>query len=94
MLATDQALWYRRSFQAATKNGQRQLIHFEAVDDSCEVFVNGLLVGTHIGGHTPYSFDITDEIHDGENPLTVRVTDATEEYQLQGKQSLRPRGIW
>ena len=94
MLDTDQALWYRRSFQAATKNGQRQLIHFEAVDYSCEVFVNGQLVGTHTGGHTPFTFDITDEIHDGENRLTVRVTDATEEYQLRGKQSLRPRGIW
>ena len=94
LLHETEALWYRRTFRAKKANNMRLLIHFEAVDYRCEVFVNDQSVGTHVGGHTPFSFDITGAIKDGENALVVRVEDATEEYQLRGKQALNPRGIW
>lgn len=93
LLDGSEALWYRRSFDAK-KSDQRLRLNFEAVDYRCEVFVNGNSVGRHTGGNTPFSFDITDAIQNGENELIVRVEDETEKYQLRGKQTLNARGIW
>ena len=94
LLDESEALFYRRSFIAKPSETERTLLHFEAVDYRCEVFINGRLVGEHIGGNTPFSFDISDAIAEGSNELVVRVEDATEDYQLRGKQALRARGIW
>jgi len=49
------------------------LLHFEAVDYRCEAFVNGTSVGTHTGGNTPFSFNITEALKAGDNELIVRV---------------------
>ncbi|MCA8991400.1 MAG: beta galactosidase jelly roll domain-containing protein [Planctomycetaceae bacterium] len=94
ILNSRQALWYRRSFQCVHPENERVHLNFEAVDYRCQVFVNGKLVGSHVGGNTPFSFDISKAVVDGENELVVRVEDDTEQYQLHGKQTLNPRGIW
>ncbi len=94
LLAPDEALWYRRAFQAAPAEGRRTLLNFEAVDYRCEIFINDKSVGTHQGGSTPFSFDITPVVRAGKNELVVRVTDQTEDWQLRGKQVLKPQGIW
>ncbi|MEM1224641.1 MAG: sulfatase-like hydrolase/transferase [Planctomycetota bacterium] len=93
LLHEDESLWYRRMFEV-TKPDQRWLLHFEAVDYRCQVYVNGVLVGEHTGGNTPFSFDVTDAATVGLNELIVRVEDATERYQLRGKQTLNAKGIW
>ena len=94
LLDATEALWYRRSFTASKSEGKRLMLNFEAVDYRCEVFVNGKSVGTHVGGNTPFSFDVSSAVEDGENELVVRVEDATEAYQLRGKQVINARGIW
>lgn len=94
LLQPNEALWYRRSFALDTGAGQRTLLNFEAVDYRCEVWVNGTAVGTHRGGNTPFTLDITKAAHAGQNELVVRVEDETEGYQLRGKQVLKPKGIW
>jgi len=94
LLDSTEALWYSRNFAAKKSAGKRQLLNFEAVDYHCEVFVNRKSVGSHVGGNTPFSFDISEAIKDGENELIVRIEDATEAYQLRGKQVLNARGIW
>ena len=94
LLQPDEALWYRRTFQAAPPVAGRKLLHFEAVDYRCEAFVNGTSVGRHTGGHTPFTFDITPQLKAGDNELVVRVEDGTEGYQLRGKQVFDPKGIW
>ncbi len=94
LLDSSEALWYRRTFEAAPIANHRTHLNFEAVDYHCEVFVNHVSVGQHTGGHTPFTLDVTDVIKPGVNQLTVRVTDDTEKYQLRGKQTLNPRGIW
>ena len=69
-------LWYRRTFTVpAEMAGRRLLLRFGAVDYRCGVFVNGTLVGTHEGGYTPFEFDITHALLDGENDLCLRVVD-------------------
>ncbi len=94
LLDASEALWYRRAFHASKSDAGKTLLNFEAVDYRCEVFVNGRSVGTHQGGHTPFSFDITEAVREGENELIVRVEDETEGWQLRGKQVLTARGIW
>lgn len=94
LLDPKEALWYRRTFSANRDPSKQRLLHFEAVDYSCEVFVNGSLVGKNQGGNSPFSINITDAIKNGENELIVRVEDKNGGFQLGGKQSLRPRGIW
>ncbi|RMF39081.1 MAG: glycoside hydrolase family 2 [Planctomycetota bacterium] len=94
LLDPSEALWYRRTFSCRTDSDQRTLLNFEAVDYRCQVWVNGQSVGSHVGGNTPFSFDVTGAIRDGQNELLVRVEDATEGWQLRGKQTLNPRGIW
>ena len=92
-ITPEDALWYRRSFEApARRDGQRTLLNFEAVDYQATVWVNDTQVGTHTGGNLPFSFDITGALKPGANTLTVRVTDATDTaYQLHGKQVLESR---
>jgi len=94
LVEPDQTLWYKRSITAKKNAGKRVIIHFEAVDYESTVWVNGKEMGTHVGAHTPFSYDITDALKDGENELLVRVHDATSGFQLVGKQHLKPGGIW
>jgi len=71
-------------------------INFDAVDWSAEVWVNGHRVGSHTGGYTRFSFDITPYIdRSKENALLVKVLDATDDnFQPRGKQVSSPGGIW
>ena len=89
ILQPDQYLHYRTSF--SIPDGfvkKRVLLHFGAVDQECEVYVNGMYVGKHIGGYLPFSFDITECLKE-ENELKVIVTDKTElAPHARGKQKL------
>ena len=89
-------LWYERTFSVPGKwHGKRVLLHFGAVDWKTDVWVNGIAVGSHTGGFTPFAFDITEALAKNGNTLRVRVWDPTEKsYQPRGKQSDKPEGIW
>ena len=93
----DQTLWYRRTFTAPENlDGQRLLLHFNAVDWECAVFVNGTFCGRHQGGYDPFYFDITGAlVPQGDQELVVAVWDPSDKgYQPRGKQILEPQGIW
>lgn len=93
----DEALWYSRSFIIPKKwNGQDIMLNFGAVDWACEVWVNGINVGAHKGGYSPFSINITPALNrSGENSLLVKVIDPTDNgYQPRGKQVNKPNGIW
>lgn len=98
LLYDDQALWYHRvlprNVHAGT--GERTLLHFEACDYRTVVFVGEHEVGRHVGGNTPFSFDITGALATAGDTahLYVRVEDDTGGYQLRGKQVQHPEGIW
>ncbi len=92
-----QELWYHRTFNIpAGWKGKDLLLHFGAVDWKADVWVNDVKVGSHVGGYTPFSFDITPWISKtGDQKLVVRVWDPTDKgYQPRGKQVADPRGIW
>jgi len=99
------AVWYRRSIMLDTLPEGRLLLHFGAVDHRACVYVNGLLCGSHTGGYTAFSVDITDAVHLGENVITVHARDDLRSgTQPYGKQSIkrdsyacsytRTTGIW
>lgn len=96
-LGENKELIYRRDFTVPSSwKGKRILLHFGAVDWKADVWVNGIKVGSHTGGYTPFSFDVTEALYaKGENTLTVKVWDPTDKgYQPRGKQVSRPEGIW
>ncbi len=95
-VGADCELWYERTFTLSPKwSGKRVLLHFGAVDWRADVWVNGVSVGTHTGGFTPFEFDITEVLKKGGNTLRVRVWDPTDEGpQPRGKQVNHPEGIW
>jgi beta-glucuronidase len=67
-------VWFKTSFQAqAPTEGYRTLLYFGAVNYDCRVWVNTHEVGHHIGGFTPFNFDITDQLKNGENVVIVKV---------------------
>ncbi len=95
-VGADKALWYQREFSLPKGwKGQRVLLHFGAVDWMADVWVNGIKVGSHTGGYTPFSFDITQTLNGKDNTLVVRVWDPTDDsYIPHGKQVNKPRGIF
>jgi beta-galactosidase/beta-glucuronidase len=92
-LQPDEWLWYRREF--TRPEGERVLLHFGAVDQTCTVWVNGIEQGSHIGGYLPFSFDVTQALIVGDNVLEVRVRDLSETgVHARGKQRLDRGEIW
>jgi len=64
-------VWYQRRFTVQPKPGQRVFVRFGAVDYHSYVYVNGKFVGEHEGGFTPFSFEVTNLLREGENRITV-----------------------
>lgn len=95
-VGAEKELVYRRSFEVPSSwKGKKVLLHFGAVDWKTDVWVNDVKVGSHTGGFTPFSFDITEALQRKNNTLMVKVWDPTDKgYQPRGKQVSRPEGIW
>ena len=95
-LQPDELLWYHRSFEAPTlPDRARCLLHFDAVDFACAVYVNGAKATEHQGCYLPFEADITEHIQEGPNELTLCVFDPSETgMQLRGKQRLHRGGMW
>ena len=73
----------------------RTLLHFGAVDQIAEVWLNDKHLGRHEGGYLPFTFDITDSVRkEEENHLRVEVTDSLDPTYPYGKQSKKPGGMW
>lgn len=86
-LRPDETLWYRREFEIRElmealpeeiRENARCILHFGAVDQIADVWVNGVHVGRHIGGFTAFSMDITDALQ------CKKSTDETEEDREHG----------
>ena len=81
-------IWYRRKIQvdASKLEDNNYILHFEGSDFVTKLWVNGQFAGSHKGGYTRFSFDITNLVHDGENELVVKVEDSFDMQQPRGKQ--------
>ncbi len=95
ILDIDDILYYRRTF--VLPDGfikERVILHFGAVDQICEVFINGKSVGKNHGGYIPFSFDITDNLNCVENEISLRVYDNLSNVYPYGKQKRNRGGMW
>jgi beta-galactosidase/beta-glucuronidase len=84
-----EAMWYHRRIAIPAGWRERILLHFGGVDHRCEVFLDGRLVGRHVGGQCSFAFDITGFVTaGGTHDLVVSVRDDVRGYvQPSGKQS-------
>lgn len=91
----DDVMCYRRYFVLPDGFSHgRVLLHFEAVDQVCDVFLNDVRIAHHEGGYLPFTIDCM-ELRRGENELRVEVRDDTDSpIYPRGKQSSKPGGIW
>ena len=90
-------MWYRRTFNLPNNwSGKDVIIHFEAVDYKCALWVNDILVGTHKGGFDRFSFNITSYLKsNGSQKIVLAVEDATNfSSQPRGKQQINASGIY
>ena len=92
----DDALWYKTTFTVPSAwKGKRLMLNFDAVDWKTVVYVNDIQIGSHTGGYTHFSFDVTPYLKSGANSLVLKVEDATDnDFQPRGKQVSKPSGIW
>ena len=91
----DSLLLYRTEFKLPKWNSDRVLLHFGAVDQNADIYVNGKYAGGHQGGYDPFSIDVTEYLKSGKNTLAIRVEDPTDsQNHPRGKQVLKPGGIW
>jgi len=71
------SVWYRKSFDfdlaAAKRAGKRTFVHFGGANYRADVFLNGNKLGSHEGGFTPFQFELTEVLQQGENRLLVHV---------------------
>ena len=98
-LKPDEYLWYRRNFNLPgwdrEKGQNRILLHFGAVDQSCEVRINGHKVKRHTGGYLPFEVDISRYAQESANELIVAVKDLSDtSYHSKGKQKLNAGGMF
>ncbi len=89
-------LWYRRElYIERLPSGRRLILHFGAVDQSCEVYLNDHKAAVHQGGYLPFSVDITEELREGTNLLVLRVEDQSDtSFHSRGKQKLLRGGMF
>ena len=70
-------IWMKKDFEIGdglrtTDNG-RFLLYFGAVNYEAIVYVNGKKAGRHVGGFTPFCYDVTDFVHEGKNFVIVKI---------------------
>src|SRR5919199_2083456 len=99
-------VWYSRDFELTLDPGRRALLHFGAVDYEAQVWVDGVFVGRHEGGHTSFVFDVSDALAEGgahtvtvwahDNPHNLAKPRGKQDWQEEAHLIWYPRttGIW
>lgn len=107
-LDTSGVVWFRRHFQVpASYRGKKLRLRFDGVDYFANVYLNGVLLGSHEGYFQPFEFDVSRAINfDGDNVLAVRVDSPEEAWGtvwhmrktlikgIFGHHDCRPGGGW
>lgn len=73
LLYYEGTIWYRKKFNYQIKKGNRLFVHFGAVNYASIVYLNGEELGKHIGGYTPFNFEITQLMRNGQNSMVIKV---------------------
>ncbi len=93
VLMPGEVLWYRKVFRYRPEK-KHTLLNFEAVDQRCEVYLNGHRIGSHDGGYTPFSIEATNFLEETNELLVSVIDDSDESAYAYGKQRIRHGGMW
>ena len=66
-------IWFKKSFNYTINPQKKVILYFGAVNYESIIYLNGELIGKHEGGFTPFNFDITKQIRNGENFVILKV---------------------
>ena len=66
-------IWFKKSFSYTINPQKKVILYFGAVNYESIIYLNGKLIGKHEGGFTPFNFDITKQIRNGENFVILKV---------------------
>lgn len=69
---------YQKVFPSPAQPGERVFLRFDSVDQCCTVFLNGAKIGSHCGGYTAFTVELTEALRP-ENILTVCVSNEKRE---------------
>ena len=89
--------WYKKMISVPKSwSKQRVFVTIGASDWETTVWLDGVLVGKHQGGYTPFSFELTGNMkYDTPQYLVIRVDDKRRDFTLYGKQGYgNARGLW
>ena len=87
-------IYYRKEFILPEGfNKGRVILHFDAVDQICGVYLNRKLVKTNEGGYLPFEVDISDFLEE-KNVIFVKVKDDLDLKYGYGKQTKTSKGMW
>lgn len=67
-------IWYARHFNVNEALKGNLFLHFGAVNYHCTVYLNGVAIGSHEGGFTPFQINITNKVSTGDNFLVVEAS--------------------
>ena len=76
LLFYEGTVWYKKSFTYRKREGIRTFLYFGAANYQGTVYLNGKQLGSHVGGFTPFNFEVTESVVEGDNFLIVAVNDA------------------
>lgn len=86
---------YQRHFRKPDfQKEDRILLHFQAVDQIAKIYLNDVYLGSHEGGYSPFFFDVTDVLKEGDNCLKAEVVDELNREYPYGKQCKKRGGMW
>ncbi|GAA3619260.1 glycoside hydrolase family 2 protein [Flavivirga jejuensis] len=66
-------VWYKKTFDYHDVEAVKNYLYFEAINYEANVYLNGEKLGTHIGGYTPFQFDVTNKLKNKDNHLIIKV---------------------
>ena len=69
----ESTVWYKKKFIYKKDESKKLFIHFSGVNYIADVYLNNEKIGSHEGGFTPFQFELTGKVKEGENSIIVRV---------------------
>lgn len=75
-------IWLRQKFVAKPAVDKKYILYFGAVNYEAHVYLNGKKLGVHKGGFTPFQFDVTGKLKDGENFVVVKADNTRKQDEI------------
>ena len=73
LLYYEGTVWYEHDFAFHPKQGKRYFLRFNAINYEAYVSLNDKKLGIHAGGFTPFEFEVTNQLNDGNNFIVIKV---------------------